>query len=150
MAVLIRNSQTLLKVDKKRLRKITEDLLAFLGLRDRDLSILLVDNKKIAAFNNQFFGRNGPTNVISFSYGNGFPGELMGDLIISVERAREEAGRASISFYERVLSLVIHGILHVLGFDHEQGGNEARRMRYREKRLLTYVLSHDLSKEIGL
>ncbi len=114
-------------------------MLAFLGQQDRDFSIFLTDNKGIAALNRKCFGKNGPTNVISFSYLDGFQYEVLGDVIVSTERALEEARQADLLFHERVISLIIHGLLHVLGFDHEKGGPEARRMRYREKKLLAYV-----------
>lgn len=81
---------------------------------------------------------------------DGLSHEILGDLIISVEKARSEAEAAAIPFYERLLSLIIHGLLHVLGFDHEKGGNEARRMRYRERKLFAYVTAHSSYKEIGL
>ncbi len=113
-------------------------MLVSLGRQDRDFSILFTDNKKIAALNLKCFGKNGPTNVISFSYLDGFQGEVLGDLIISVEQAQKEAREAGLPFYERLVSLIIHGLLHVLGFDHEKAA-EARRMRYRENRLLTYA-----------
>jgi rRNA maturation RNase YbeY len=124
-------------------------LLAYSGLQDRDLSILLTDNKGIARLNKECFGKDSPTNVISFSYLEGFQHEVVGDLIISVERAREEAGKAGVPFHERLLSLVVHGLVHVLGFDHEEGAAEARRMRYREKKLLGFVRDLDAYKELG-
>ena len=120
MTVLIKNSRGLLRLDKKRLRSITENLLVYLGRQDRDLSILFTDNKKIAALNLKCFGKDGPTNVISFSYLDGFQSEVLGDLIISVEQAQKEAREAGLPFYERLVSLIIHGLLHVLGFDHER------------------------------
>ncbi len=139
MTVLIKTSRGLSKLDKKRLRSITEDLLVSSGQQDRDFSILFTDNRQIAALNLKCFGKNSPTNVISFSYLDGFQCEILGDLIISVEQAQNEAREAGLPFYERLVSLIIHGLLHVLGFDHEKGGAEARRMRYRENKLLTYV-----------
>ena len=66
-------------------------MLNFLGFQNKDLSVLFVDNKKITILNKKFFGKNNPTNVISFSYMDGLPGEVLGDIIISVERAEEEA-----------------------------------------------------------
>jgi len=150
MTVLIKNSQGLLRLDRKRLRKATEDLLAYSGLQDRDLSILLTDNREIAALNRKCFGKDSPTNVISFSYPDGFRDEVLGDLIISVEQAQKEAQQAGMPFYERLFALIIHGLLHVLGFDHEKGGPEARRMRYREHKLLRYVTGLRAYKEIAL
>ena len=140
------------------MRKVTEDLLTFLGLGNRDLSILLTDDSQIRDFNRLYFNRDRPTNVISFSYMNdglndgvdGFACEVVGDLIISLERAYEESRNSDVPFHERVFSLVIHGLLHILGYDHEKGEREARRMRYREKKLLTYVLSHKRYKELAI
>lgn len=80
--------------------------------------------------------------------GQDFPCEMIGDIVISLERASEEAEAARIPFYERVFALIIHGLLHIVGFDHEKGGNESRKMRYKEKKLLAYVTSHRIYKEI--
>src|SRR5512137_1233902 len=83
MKVLIKESPRLLGRVKKTVRRITEDLLTSLRLPDRDLSILFVDNKKIRDLNKQFFDKDYPTNVISFSYIDGLPSEVMGDIVIS-------------------------------------------------------------------
>ena len=115
-----------------------------------------MDNKKITAFNRRFFEKDRPTNVISFSYientekkdNQGFSDEVIGDIIISLEKAKEEAEKISCNFYERLFTLVIHGILHILGYDHVGDPKKARRMRYREKKLLDYVRSHALYKEL--
>lgn len=125
-------------------------MLAFLRLQDKDLSILFTDNQGIQEYNRRFFGKDRPTNVISFGYETSFAGEVLGDLVISLERAREESEQSGVPFYERVFALIIHGVLHVLGFDHENGVKEARRMRYREKKLLHYVLSRVTYKELTL
>jgi probable rRNA maturation factor len=98
--------------------------------------------------NKSYFGKDRPTNVISFSYMNGFSCEVIGDIAISLEKAKEEAEDADCHFYERIFALIIHGILHILGFDHENGKNESRRMKYREKKLMAYVRSHDLFKKM--
>jgi probable rRNA maturation factor len=127
---------------------VVEDLLTYSDAESRDLSILFTDNRQIQEVNRTYFNKDRPTNVISFSYVDGFPCEVVGDLIISLQRAHEESEKSGIPFYERVFSLVIHGLLHVRGFGHEKGEREARRMRYREKKLLTYVLSHKVYKEL--
>jgi probable rRNA maturation factor len=75
---------------------------------------------------------------------DGLSSEVMGDIAISLERAREEADFLSIPFYERLFTLVIHGIVHILGFDHVHDKKEAQRMRYREKKLLAFVVAHPL------
>lgn len=146
MAVLIKNSQKVLKIDVKSLKHVTEDLLSFLGFQNEDLSILLVDDKKITTLNRTYFGRNRPTNVISFSYMNGLPGEVLGDIIISVERSEEEARASGRPSQERLFALIVHGITHVMGYDHEKNRNESRRMRYRERKCMDFVMAHEVYK----
>jgi rRNA maturation RNase YbeY len=119
-------------------------LLTYSGLQDRDLSIFLVDNREIQALNQKFFGKDRPTNVISFSYLDGLDSEIAGEIIISFERVVEEAASISESVNERLLALVVHGLVHILGFDHVRGRADARRMRYREKKFLDFVKSHRL------
>jgi rRNA maturation RNase YbeY len=148
MKVLIKESPRLLGTGKRTVKRITENLLTSLKLQDRDLSILFVDNKRIRELNKQFFDRDYPTNVISFSYMDGLSSEVMGDIVISLEKAREEAESLSIPFYERVFALIVHGIAHILGFDHVNDKKEARRMRYREKKLLAFVTSHPLYQQL--
>ncbi|MCX5804929.1 MAG: rRNA maturation RNase YbeY [Proteobacteria bacterium] len=150
-----------------------EDLLISLKLQDKSLSILFINNTAIKKLNKNYFNKDKPTNVISFSYiddlscGMNHPnaslnistrnfeqicfntqGAIMGDIAISLERAREEAEDINCHFYERVFALIVHGLLHVLGFDHENGKNEARKMRYRENKLMDYIRSHKLYKEL--
>ncbi|MBP1747778.1 MAG: hypothetical protein H6Q52_317 [Deltaproteobacteria bacterium] len=119
---------------------MARELLVFLKLQDRDLSILFVDDRRIAVMNKEFFGKDRPTNVISFSYLDGMPGEALGDIIISIERAADEAREAAIPFYERLFNLIVHGIVHIMGYDHVKGVSEARKMRYQEKKLMGLVL----------
>ncbi|MBA4391222.1 MAG: rRNA maturation RNase YbeY [Syntrophus sp. (in: bacteria)] len=139
MAILIKNSQKLLKINIKSIKKITGDLIISLNLQNRDLSILFVDNGKITALNKKLFAKDRPTNVISFSYMDGLPGEVLGDIIISIEKADEEARSSGTAFYERLFALIVHGLTHIMGYDHEAGGRERRRMQYREKRLMAFI-----------
>jgi len=121
-----------------------------LGIGDRDTSVLLVDDRKIKEFNRRFFDRDRPTNVISFSYLAGYPTELAGEIIVSVETALSEATGAGISIQERILALIAHGLLHVLGFDHEKDPNESRRMGRREKKLVAAFLANPLYGRLAI
>ncbi len=123
-------------------------MLSFLGFQNKDLSILFVDNKKITALNKKFFGRERPTNVISFSYMDGLPGEVLGDIIISVERAEEEARTAGTYFYERLFTLIVHGLTHIMGYDHVEDAGESRKMARREKGLMNFVEADDAYKAL--
>lgn len=146
MPVQIIDSQRRLKTEKKPLKNITEELLAYLGIKGKTLYILFTDDKGIQEFNRRFLNKDRPTNVISFSYFEEesevkLPEEIIGDIVISLERADEEAKKAGCSFYQRLISLIIHGILHVIGYDHEKNEKEKRRMRYMEKKLEKFVRS---------
>lgn len=148
MAVLIKNSQRSITIDSRSVQRLTKELLTFSGLQGKDIGILLVNNRKITELNTRFFGKQKPTNVISFSYIGGLPGEIAGEVIISVEKAQEEAERSGVYFAERLFALIIHGLLHIVGHDHEGDKKEGRRMRYREKKLLSFILSHDVYKRM--
>lgn len=84
-----------------------------------------------------------PTNVLAFSMMEGefstiSPG-LLGDLVISSETAENEASEAGISFGERMSQLLVHGILHLVGFDHEAGPDDAGKMEAKSIELLRVI-----------
>ena len=108
----------------------------------------MVDNLQIAELNRQYFDRRGPTNVIAFpmrsdSFSDIAP-HLLGDVVVSVERTFEEALAAGLDPQVRLAHLLIHGILHLFGYDHEQGGDEAARMEAEEARLLAQLEAEGL------
>jgi rRNA maturation RNase YbeY len=74
---------------------------------------------------------------------DGLPGEVFGDIIISAERAEEEAQASGTSFYERLFGLLVHGLTHIMGYDHEKDEGERRKMKYREKKLMAFVTAHE-------
>ena len=78
---------------------------------------------------------------------DGLPGEVLGDIIISVERAEEEA-RIQDIFYERLFAFLVHGLAHVMGYDHEKDKRESRKMKYREKKLMGFVTAHEEYKAL--
>ena len=79
---------------------------------------------------------------------DGLPGEVLGDIIISVERAEEEAQTSGTSFYERLFVLLVHGLMHIMGYDHEKDERESRKMRYREEKLMDFVTAHEEYKKL--
>ncbi|HNQ02057.1 MAG TPA: rRNA maturation RNase YbeY [Syntrophales bacterium] len=129
-AVRIASRQKSATIDRAGLRRDVRKILALLGLGDRELSLLLVDDEGIRALNRQWLRRDRPTNVISFSLSEGDFGGLnpgvLGDVAVSVEAARREALAAAIPFEDALLNLVLHGILHLAGYAHEGPGNRAR------------------------
>ncbi len=128
-----------------RLYRAAERLLRYCGLRDQELSILLVDDHRIAQINSHWLNRTGPTNVISFPQrGQG----LVGDIVISVERARREATESGTTWNNRLTELLVHGLVHLLGEDHELGEEAARRMRKREQELISHLLTEDIMADL--
>lgn len=103
-----------------------------------------MDDLQIAAMNRKFLGREGPTNVIAFPMQEGrFSGlspDLLGDVVISVDTAHREARDAELALEERLTQLLVHGLLHLHGYDHEHNAAEARRMAAKSRRLLAKIL----------
>ena len=105
----------LLRKLKTRIKKL---LSSQLSLKGRAVSLVFCDDTTIKELNARYLGRNWPTNVLSFSMEEE---TLLGEVIISVERAREEAEFYGLNFENYLLSLIIHGLVHLLGHDHEKG-----------------------------
>lgn len=104
---------------------------------------MITDDAQVRDLNRMYRGKDVPTNVLSFSMQEGefsdiTPG-LLGDVVISLDRARAEALAAGISTDERMSQLLVHGILHLIGFDHELGENQARKMEKKSLELLRRI-----------
>jgi rRNA maturation RNase YbeY len=107
-----------------------------------ELSLALVGDDAMAELNERHRGKRGPTDVLSFSLAFGahaeFRGALLGDVVIDVEQAARQARRARRTLDDELAKLMIHGVLHLLGHDHEADA-EARRMRAEERRVWQVV-----------
>ena len=125
------------------MKKTAQAVLDALDFPDGELSILFVDDREIEALNKKYFNRNGPTNVIAFPMLAGTFSEitpkLLGDVVISADTAQKEGSVAGISTEERIVELLVHGVLHLFGFDHESGGQEALTMDNKSKALLAMI-----------
>ncbi len=111
---------------------------------DAELSISFVDDARIQELNRRYLGRDRPTNVLAFSMREGdFPSlhpHVLGDVIISVDTAQRQSDRFGLSHMEMVVLLMIHGILHLLGFEHEGTKKGARQMALKQRELLVKSL----------
>lgn len=109
------------------------------GAAPCEVSIHLTDDAGIHALNRTYRHVDKPTDVLSFPLGEDavVPGEvrLLGDVVISVERARAQAEEYGHAFEREVAFLVVHGVLHLLGFDHETE-EDRQEMRAREEAVL--------------
>lgn len=114
-----------------------------MGSPDAELSLLLVDDEEMAGYNREFRGKEGPTNVLAFAMREGeFPEltpHLLGDVVISAETARREAEAAGTELEFRLDELLVHGVLHLFGLDHERGEEAADSMFRRTRELVEII-----------
>jgi probable rRNA maturation factor len=130
-------------ISLKKIQQAAQAILDALGSPEAELSLLVVDDDGITPLNHQYLGRRGPTNVIAFPMQEGpFPElspQLLGDVVISVETCQREADMAGITFEKRFTELLIHGILHLFGYDHQKSAAEAGRMTQKSDALLEHL-----------
>jgi|ADKJ01.1.fsa_nt_gi conserved hypothetical protein TIGR00043 len=118
------------EITKKFLKDITEKILSELNLNNVEISITLTDNERIREINKEWRGKDKPTDVLSFPQDEtiGYKYRLLGDVIISLPYAKAQAEEIGFTLKEEVLRLMIHGILHLLGYDHETNEEDAKIM----------------------
>jgi probable rRNA maturation factor len=110
---------------------------------EAELSIVIVDDAEIAELNQRYLQRSGPTNVLAFAMQEGEFGEisphLLGDVVISADTAAREGREAGIPMVAHLIVLLVHGILHLLGYDHETEPAQAREMDAKSRELLALL-----------
>jgi probable rRNA maturation factor len=114
-----------------------------LGCNKNELSILFTDDAHISELNRFYLGREGPTNVMAFPMSDdpdsGVRSGMLGDVVISVDTALREARATNESPEEVIYRLLIHGILHLMDYDHERSPRDERIMTREEKRLISLI-----------
>jgi len=119
---------------------VAQKILADLALPDAELSILFVNDAQIQELNRRYLRRNRPTNVLAFPMRKGeyatLHPHILGDLAISVETAKRQSNRFGLNPMQMVTLLMIHGILHLVGYEHEGTRKGAREMALKQKELL--------------
>lgn len=160
MAVRAANSQRKVKVPLGVLRKAAQSALSSLGSGDAELSLLITGDRKMRALNRAYRGLDRTTDVLSFSISGGSPAKrgapgkrpagakspsvdgppaVLGDIVISAPKAKAQADELGHSLEDELLFLLVHGILHLMGYDHEAGVEEKRRMEKKQRELIRLV-----------
>lgn len=124
------------------IRNLIARILSAAGESNAALSVEFIGDRRMRRLNVQYRGRDRTTDVLAFAMREA-PGprsKWLGDVVISVPRAAKQAGEQGHPVQHEMAVLLIHGILHLLGYDHERGGTEARRMRRKERALLQAVM----------
>jgi len=140
MQIQIENKQTKIKIERRKIRSTVLRLLKIMDCANKELSISFVDDNAIKQLNNDYLQRDNATNVLSFSlqegeYGNINP-DILGDIVISAETAQRDTAIGDLSLYEEIDFLIIHGVLHLLGFNHKNTTKaQATKMRMKEREL---------------
>ena len=141
--ILISNRQRKVEVDCVRLRKVADLALESLGFEEAELSILLVSDRRIRELNRLYLDRNRPTDVLSFAQWEGGgkriqPGWL-GDVVISTETAQAQAAQRGAVLNQELDLLLVHGILHLIGYEHTGAPDEAAAMMKKQRQLLQRI-----------
>ena len=146
--VLISNEQNAVKIPsglRILIRRSCNAVLEFEGFEQpAEISVTFVDNAEIQTLNAQYRGKDMPTDVLSFPLGEDGKYDvdqdtgacLLGDIVISMEKAMEQAELYGHPLQREVAFLTVHSMLHLLGYDHEQGGLAAVKMREKEEAVL--------------
>lgn len=133
--VVSRNSGK--RVSARKLKSAARRILQILDQDRAELSLALVDNREIQELNARYRKKDEATDVLSFPSGKQFSTaiEILGDVIISVEQAEKQARKRRKPLEQEIENLLIHGILHLLGYDHERSKKDAKIMRGMEKKV---------------
>jgi probable rRNA maturation factor len=125
------NNQRKHAIDSGKLRHFLKSLIFELGIGRREFSVVFITDDKIRQFNRDYRGFDKPTDVLSFRGA----GEYLGDILISSETAYNQSRKSSsLSFESNLHRLVLHGLLHLMGYDHETDNGEMRAIERRLRR----------------
>ncbi|WP_027365421.1 rRNA maturation RNase YbeY [Desulfotruncus alcoholivorax] len=149
MPLVVSNLQEKLPVDEDLIGLLTRVVEAALAdtveYHDAEVGLVFTDNEYIADLNRQYRNVDGPTDVLSFSMLEGEPVQdgsdsiMLGDIVISLEKALQQAKRFGHGLTREIAYLTVHGVLHLLGYNHETDA-EKKVMREKEEQILSRVL----------
>jgi probable rRNA maturation factor len=144
--VSIASPQELVPIDRRRMREVVGAVLDGEGISDAEISLAFVDNPTIHRLNQRYLGHDEPTDVLSFPLSEPGARRLAGELVVGAEVAREQAGARGHDVQAELALYVIHGLLHLCGYDdHDREGRRA--MRARERHYLAALGLPDIAPE---
>ncbi len=121
----------------RKLKLVAQRVLELTGREEFELTVGVIGNAEMRRLNTKFRHKDYATDVLSFPAAENLPQgmPLLGDVIISLDKARQQATEGRRSLREEIVKLLIHGIVHLLGYDHERSEREARIMKRLEKKI---------------
>jgi probable rRNA maturation factor len=144
--ISIASPQEVVALDRGRMREAARAVLEGEGVADYEVSLAFVDSPTIHRLNKQFLDHDEPTDVLTFPLSDASARKLAGELVIGVEIGREQATRRGHDVQIELALYVIHGILHLCGYD-DQSEEQALRMRGRERHYLEQMGLPDIVGE---
>jgi probable rRNA maturation factor len=143
MEILLQNRKNPSRITDQSLRKKTDLILNALGCENCEISIVITDDSDIREINSSYRNIDRPTNVLSFPMDDEnmiIPGiRILGDIVISEDTAQREADSAGITLDQRLSQLLVHGILHLFGYDHETGDEDEKKMTQKSIELMALL-----------
>ena len=137
--IWVQNRQRKIKFNLCLIKETAGLILQVLGKEKEALSLLLVNDRAIQKLNQQFRKINQPTDVLSFPMGSSpvhREVKILGDIVISLETAERQAKSLGHSLEREVIFLMIHGVLHLSGWDHERSPQEAKKMYQKQREII--------------
>ncbi len=126
--IIIKNTQKKIDFDIKKYSQDAEKILQYLGYQDFSVSFWLTTNATIKKYNRLYRNKDKATDILSFPFHDIAAGKkikaasddekILGDIIISLERVKKDAQKFDVTFEQRMNRLLVHGICHLLGYDH--------------------------------
>ncbi|MFZ5861842.1 MAG: rRNA maturation RNase YbeY [Nitrospirota bacterium] len=139
LQISVTNRQRAVKLDAARVKRHARRVLLEMGFVKAELSLAFVDDAQMRLLNAAYRRINAPTDVLAFAMTEGRFSEInpqvLGDVVISAETAAYRAKHDGRPLRDEVNALLVHGILHLLGYDHERSPSDARVMRAKERAL---------------
>ena len=143
MTVSIHNRQRAVSIRTAVVKKNVLQIMAYLGCAEQEISVVFGNDRLLQELNRTYRHQDRPTNVLAFPQSPTYAGEpassMLGDVIVSLPTAAREAHDLNQSLEERVVYLLLHGILHLLGYEHEGSAAQRRRMETLEQEVLAYL-----------
>ena len=143
MQISIQNRQKKYRMNRKKVLKWVSEILLMQNYREGEVGIIFVNDRQIQKYNRDYRHKDRPTDVLSFPMLEGPGGHLhpqfLGDVMISLPMVEKEGRLYKRSPARQLLILLIHGLLHLSGYDHERSPREAKRMDRREKYILRKI-----------
>jgi len=150
MTIQVQNRQRTVAIHTAVIKKRARQIMAYLDCTDKELSVVFGSDDLLQELNRTYRHKDRPTNVLAFPQRPTYAGEpataVLGDVIISLPTAAREAGALQQGLEERVVYLLLHGILHLLGYDHERSAAQRRCMEALERQVLAHLAGLTVSR----